>query len=375
MTTSFVHLPRLIVVLLLFTLEADYRLVQPDDEGVVVSAGVLYRHLVLDGPLAVDVVEIDTQRSNGELVAWRSGGLKRTSAQFKDADLRFTRVLTAINADFFSFQTTWPISYQVTDGEVIHATPTARTHLVVQADGRISFERPTFAGYVISPDADTLKLNGVNRLRNQHHAVWYTTHATDRVRSDSTGFVFHLKSIGDDAFIIHEREPGYGPQSVVGPMLSIGPETAQYWSWRDLSAGDTIRVWLGFKEPHLAGLRQAIGGGGMILENGQPVTILNEERDRIGANFMTARHPRTFVAVNREQTKIWLCTVDGRQEASIGMTFDDMAEFLLSLGAWDALNLDGGGSTAMVVRGDVVNKPSDLTGERAVANVLLFVER
>ena len=375
MQSTFLHLPRLIVVLLLFTLEADYRLVHQADEGIPIASGVTYTHYALDGPLALDVVEIDRNASSGELVAWRSGGLKRTSAQFKDADVRYSRVLAAVNADFFSFQTTWPISYQVTDGEFIHATPTDRTHLIVDAKGRILFERPTFAGFVISPDADTLKLNGVNRRRNQNHAVWYSTHATDRVRSDSTGFVFHLKSIGDDAYVIHEREPGYGPQSVVGPMLSIGPETAQYWSWRDLSGGDTIRVQLEFLEPHLAGLRQAIGGGGMILENGQPVTTLNEERDRVGANFMTARHPRTFVAVNRDQSKIWLCTVDGRQEASIGMTFNDMAEFLLSLGAWDALNLDGGGSTAMVVKGDVVNKPSDLTGERAVANVLLFVER
>lgn len=361
--------------MLLFTLETDYRVVDQSHEGVPVSKGVTYKHYVLEGPLAIDVIEIDRRQSNSELVAWRSGGLKRTSAQAKDADTRYSRVLAAINADFFSFQTTWPISYQVTDGEFIHASPTARTHIMITADGNIHFDRPTFAGYVISPESDTLKLNGVNRRRNQNHAVWYTTHATDRVRSDSTGFVFHLKSIGDDAYVIHEREPGYGPQSVVGPMLSIGPETAQYWKWRDLSGGDTIRVWLGFQEPEFADVRQVIGGGGMILENGHAVSTLNEERDRIGAGFMTARHPRTFVAVNRDRSKLWLCTVDGRQEASIGMTFDDMAEFLLSLGAWDALNLDGGGSTAMVVKGAVVNKPSDLTGERAVANVLLLVER
>jgi exopolysaccharide biosynthesis protein len=70
-----------------------------------------------------------------------------------------------------------------------------------------------------------------------------------------------------------------------------------------------------------------------------------------------------------------LVTIDGRQEASLGMSFAEMADFLLTLGATDALNLDGGGSTAMVIDGEVVNRPSDITGERAVANVLLLVER
>lgn len=373
MKSSTVYIPRFLIFIFMFTLGADYRLVVQPGEDVIVARGVTYRQVQLEGPLSLDVIEIDRTVSKAELVAWRSGGLKRTSEQVKDADSHYDRVLAALNADFFSFQTTWPIGYQVTDGEFVHATPTPRSHLLVMEDGRIAFDRPTFAGYVVA-GLDTLSLHGVNRRRNGSHAAFYNAHAKDRVRSDSTGYVLHLRPIGGSRFVVRSKESGYGPLSVTEAFLSIGPSHPQASSWNSIGTGDTLKTWLGFSEPSYSSIKQVIGGGGMILEHGKAVTDLNESRDRVGANFMTARHPRTFVAVNQDQTKIWLCTVDGRQDSSIGMTFQDMADFLLTLGAWDALNLDGGGSTAMVVDGRVANQPSDLTGERAVANVLLLVE-
>jgi exopolysaccharide biosynthesis protein len=74
------------------------------------------------------------------------------------------------------------------------------------------------------------------------------------------------------------------------------------------------------------------------------------------------------VGFDRDSTKLYLCVVDGRQEKSIGMSFGEMADFLLSMGVWNAVNFDGGGSTTMVIRGKIVNSPSDKTGERPVAN-------
>jgi exopolysaccharide biosynthesis protein len=70
-----------------------------------------------------------------------------------------------------------------------------------------------------------------------------------------------------------------------------------------------------------------------------------------------------------------LVTVDGRQAASVGMTLVELAELMREAGAWDALNFDGGGSTVMVIKGRVVNSPSDPTGEREIANGLLLVKR
>jgi len=373
MNSSTVYIPRLLIFILLFSLGADYRVVMQPGDDQILARGVTYRKIQLGGPLRLNVIEIDRTAGKGELVAWRSGGLKRTSEQAKDADSKYDRILAAVNADFFSFQTTWPIGYQVTDGEFVHASPTPRSHILVMEDGRIAFDRPTFAGYVVS-GRDTLSLHGVNRRRNGAHAALFNAHAKDRVRSDSSGYVIHLRDIGSSRFVVRLKEAGYGPISVTDPILSIGPSNSQASRWNAINTGDTLTTWLGFSEPSYSSVKQVIGGGGMILENGKAVTDLNESRDRVGANFMTARHPRTFVAVNQDQTKIWLCTVDGRQDSSIGMTFQDMADFLLTLGAWDALNLDGGGSTAMVVDGRVANQPSDLTGERAVANVLLLVE-
>jgi len=69
--------------------------------------------------------------------------------------------------------------------------------------------------------------------------------------------------------------------------------------------------------------------------------------------------------------RLLLVTVDGRQPGvSEGVTLVEGARLMRSLGAVDALNLDGGGSSAMVVAGAVVNKPSDAAGERAVGDVV-----
>ncbi|MFJ7825444.1 phosphodiester glycosidase family protein [Psychrobacillus sp. NPDC096623] len=88
------------------------------------------------------------------------------------------------------------------------------------------------------------------------------------------------------------------------------------------------------------------------------------------------RAPRTAIAIDKTGTKVWMVTVDGRQSGySTGMSLNEFAQYLKSMGAYRALNLDGGGSTAMAVRkpGDtnvsLFNKPSDGT-ERAVSTVL-----
>jgi exopolysaccharide biosynthesis protein len=66
-------------------------------------------------------------------------------------------------------------------------------------------------------------------------------------------------------------------------------------------------------------------------------------------------------------------TVDGRRESDGGMSLVELAQVMIRLGAYEAMNFDGGGSTTMVVQGKLMNRPSDQTGERAVGSALLVV--
>jgi hypothetical protein len=140
----------------------------------------------------------------------------------------------------------------------------------------------------------------------------------------------------------------------------------------DMKSGDTLLVYLGI-QPGLKDVKTVLGGVGMILSNGYPVSDSVNVKEKTNIAFLTARHPRTFVGFDRDTTKLFLCTVDGRQQTSIGMNFHEMADFLLSIGVWNAVNFDGGGSTTMVIQGKIVNSPSDKTGERPVANTLQVI--
>ncbi|MDF3298197.1 phosphodiester glycosidase family protein [Streptomyces tropicalis] len=92
-----------------------------------------------------------------------------------------------------------------------------------------------------------------------------------------------------------------------------------------------------------------------------------------GYAWADVRQPRTMAGVDRKGRLI-LATVDGRQKGgSEGFTLYEAAEFMRSLGAVKALNLDGGGSTAMAVRGALVNNPSDATGERPVGDTVQVI--
>jgi exopolysaccharide biosynthesis protein len=84
------------------------------------------------------------------------------------------------------------------------------------------------------------------------------------------------------------------------------------------------------------------------------------------------RQPRTLAGVTADG-RLLLVTVDGRDPArSVGVSFPEAAALLRWLGATQGLSLDGGGSSAMVVLGDLVNRPSD-GAERAVGDALLVV--
>jgi hypothetical protein len=120
------------------------------------------------------------------------------------------------------------------------------------------------------------------------------------------------------------------------------------------------------------GVPFAVSGAGLLLWHGRTISDWTDEK--ISAAFDTTRHPRTVIGEGGGA--IWLITVDGRQpQFSLGMSFAELQRLAARLGLESALNLDGGGSTTMVVRGRLVNHPSDAGGPRAVSDAIVVLPR
>jgi hypothetical protein len=107
-----------------------------------------------------------------------------------------------------------------------------------------------------------------------------------------------------------------------------------------------------------------VGAGPRIVRNGAV-----DVRDEMFAHA-AKRHPRTAVALASRGTILFV-TVDGRQAHSVGMTLEELARELVAMDATQAINLDGGGSTTMVVRDKIRNSPSD-GKERPVSDGILI---
>ena len=115
-----------------------------------------------------------------------------------------------------------------------------------------------------------------------------------------------------------------------------------------------------------------VGGVPELVRNGK--IHLTWEQEKSSKSFVETRHPRTAVAKLKDG-KFLMITVDGRSESSGGIGLYDLSNYLLELGASDAMNLDGGGSTTMFLDGKVVNHPSDKEGERKVSDAILVFPR
>src|SRR6185503_1392648 len=115
--------------------------------------------------------------------------------------------------------------------------------------------------------------------------------------------------------------------------------------------------------------REAVGGFPVLVRDSAEVPGLDSAG---AATFAPVRHPRTIVGVGAGGRRLLLITVDGRQPGySMGMTLREAAQLARDLGATQAINLDGGGSTTLVIpkaaasgyRYEIVNRPSDEAGE------------
>lgn len=214
-------------------------------------------------------------------------------------------------------------------------------------------------------------INGFNRPREKDELVIFTPefHRTTLTAAD-----------GLEASVLRGRvtalRDGAGSQPIPPRGLVISAHgAAREWVLRHVRIGARASIKTAFKaEPPLPFKAAVIlGAGPRLLAAGQP---LGESEPGFNVQtFYRARHPRTALGW-RADGRFVMVTVDGRQpRKSVGMTIPELTALMREFGCVEAINLDGGGSTTMVVKNKVINSPSDSTGERAVSDVLLLFPR
>lgn len=171
-----------------------------------------------------------------------------------------------------------------------------------------------------------------------------------------------LQGIGDGAKWLRKH-------AEVGADLDLRQRVA------DAETGERVAVRAG---------TSVVNGGPLLVDDGQvrltpvrggwsPEDIQGVDRASFYNAWYLRRNPRTAAGVT-DEGKLLLVTVDGRAPGySVGASIPEMARVMEHLGAVEALNLDGGGSTTMVVDGKLVTRPSDSTGERPVGGALVLV--
>ncbi|MGE5611326.1 MAG: phosphodiester glycosidase family protein [Bacillota bacterium] len=189
--------------------------------------------------------------------------------------------------------------------------------------------------------------------------------ARERFDIAINGSFFAAKSKVDEEGALLRYAVGQ-PASVIGPAMSDGTLWAKGSGARPcLIVTDRGEVLIApsTQIPHNA--RQIVSGNTLLVENGKAV-----------ANSSKQIAPRTAVGLDKGHKRLVVLIVDGRLPGfSIGMSYAQVAAELISLGCHTAINLDGGGSTTLVLRDPktqqfrVINTPSDGT-ERPIANVL-----
>lgn len=117
-------------------------------------------------------------------------------------------------------------------------------------------------------------------------------------------------------------------------------------------------------------METSVGGGPILLQQGE-IKITNEEEMMFTGKAINDKHPRTAMGYTKDN-KLIILVVEGRNSNAGGATLTQEAQILKDIGCWEALNLDGGGSSCLLINGKETIKPSDKSGQRPVPAVFII---
>ena len=289
----------------------------------------------------------------------------------------------AINAGFFRLDTSiWagdPAGLLIVDREILSDPSNDRIVLGI-TNGKsvtdIGIGRSELT-HVVKVGKREIELSGSNREMGKNEIVLYTPYFHRTTLTNNQGIEIIVRR--DRVFQVI-RNAGSSSIPTDGYVLSAS-------GTKVTELANSIRVGMPIQTlrrvriitisheidpPVIESFEDAVAGVPQLIKNSKIDITWQEEKS--SKSFVETRHPRTAVAKLKDG-KFLMITVDGRTESSGGIGLQDLAEYLLSLGATDAMNLDGGGSTTMFLDGKIVNHPSDKEGERKVSDAILVTPR
>lgn len=210
-----------------------------------------------------------------------------------------------------------------------------------------------------------IEISGINRQRKDDEIIIYTPFFHRTTLSDQNGLEIIVRK-GK----IREIRDGLGSSEIPSDGFVIsaaGKNRAELL--KSAKIGKKAEILRDASNPNAEDI---VAGVPQLIKNGKIEITWQEEK--AGKDFVETKHPRT-AAAKLNDGRFLLITVDGRSESSGGIALEDLAKLLLEMGATDAMNLDGGGSSTMFLDGKVVNKPSDKEGERKVGDAILVLPR
>ena len=214
-------------------------------------------------------------------------------------------------------------------------------------------------------------IDGLNRARGPHDLVIFTPQFGAATITDGSGVEVTVRS----GQVIDVRD-ATGSTTIPPDGFAVSARgRAREWVLRHLDVGTRVHVHTELRPADdarnnpWAAAEDILGAGPKLVTNG--AVDVTDVREKMVPTFAPESHPRTAIAALQDGRAL-LLTADGRRPPErVGLALDDLARLLIELGAREAINLDGGGSTAMVIRGKLVNFPSDPTGERPVSDAIV----
>ncbi|PKL90413.1 MAG: hypothetical protein CVV23_00750 [Ignavibacteriae bacterium HGW-Ignavibacteriae-2] len=347
-----------------------------------IASGVKHYHVTLsEKPWNLNVLEIDltnslihmeTSTANDNIV-----GNERTSSQAIRKNKEGHEVIGAINGDFYNPENGLIIGQQVINGEFLKSEQSSNwSEIAFTENNAPLIGRFSFTGSVKWKDK-TNTLHGVNSTRYTDHLVMYNHFFGNSTSTNQWGYEVLLKPV--QPWIVNDTvkcvvlsvENRIGNMKISeGNVVLSGHGTSETF-FSNLSLNDTVSIFAGLTAGKNK-ITQLISGFPKIVKEGKNYASEGYKEEGGSKTFDIERHPRTAVGFNEDKTKFFMFVVDGRQTISIGMSLQELADAMIEFGVYEGINLDGGGSSTMVVKNKIVNSPSDLS-ERAVANSLLVV--